>query len=83
MCNPLFNKQQSSTSTAENKNKKLNECNNKNNRTALSKKKTLELPNYTGITAKEVINNVQFFTYKTLKCLLIIILGTYSDSIKV
>ncbi|KAE9536000.1 hypothetical protein AGLY_007901 [Aphis glycines] len=53
--NPLFNKQQSSTSSTENKNKKFNtENNNKNNRsTALSKKKTAELPEYTGITAKE------------------------------
>ncbi|CAH1721422.1 unnamed protein product [Aphis gossypii] len=54
--NPLFNKQQPSTSSTENKNKKFNtENNNKNNRsTALSRKKTAELPEYTGITAKEV-----------------------------
>ncbi|CAH1721420.1 RNA-binding protein 28 [Aphis gossypii] len=53
--NPLFNKQQPSTSSTENKNKKFNtENNNKNNRsTALSRKKTAELPEYTGITAKE------------------------------
>jgi len=54
--NPLFNKQQPSTSsTVENKNKKFStENNNKNNRsTALSKKKTADLPEYTGITAKE------------------------------
>lgn len=87
--NPLFNKQQPSTSsTIENKNKTFNadnnnknikfnaennnknkkfnaensnrnkkfnaENNNKNNRsTALSRKKTAELPEYTGITAKE------------------------------
>ncbi|XP_026822710.1 RNA-binding protein 28 [Rhopalosiphum maidis] len=54
--NPLFNKQQPNTSsTVDNKNKKFNtENNNKNNRsTALSKKKTADLPEYTGITAKE------------------------------
>lgn len=53
--NPLFNKQQPSNSSTENKNKKFNtENNNKNNRsTALSRKKTAELPDYTGITAKE------------------------------
>lgn len=50
-CNPLFNKQQQSTSTIENKNKKFD---TKNKKTALSKKKTADLPNYTGITAKEV-----------------------------
>ncbi|KAL4141637.1 hypothetical protein QTP88_004242 [Uroleucon formosanum] len=60
--NPLFNKQQPSTSsTVENKNKKFNADNNKNKKkteennrsTALSRKKTAELPEYTGITAKE------------------------------
>lgn len=49
--NPLFNKEQQSTSTTENKNKKFD---NKNKKTALSKKKTADLPEYTGITAKEV-----------------------------
>ncbi|XP_025195373.1 RNA-binding protein 28 [Melanaphis sacchari] len=54
-CNPLFNKQSGTSSTVENKNKKFNtENNNKNNRsTALSKKKTADLPEFTGITAKE------------------------------
>lgn len=57
LCNPLFNKQQQRTSTSENnnKNKKLNtENNNKNKKTALSKKQLADLPEYTGITAKEV-----------------------------
>uniref|UniRef100_A0A2S2PEM0 RNA-binding protein 28 n=1 Tax=Schizaphis graminum TaxID=13262 RepID=A0A2S2PEM0_SCHGA len=50
--NPLFNKQQPSTSsTVENKNKKFSTENNRS--TALSKKKTADLPEYTGITAKE------------------------------
>jgi len=67
--NPLFNKQLPSTSsTVENKNKKFNADNSKRNKkcnadnniknnrsTALSKKKTADLPEYTGITAKEVI----------------------------
>lgn len=53
ICNPLFNKQ---LSTPDNKNKKFtNEKLNNNSRTALSKKKTADLPEYTGITAKEVI----------------------------
>lgn len=53
ICNPLFNKQQP---TPDSKNKKFTNEKNKNNRsTALSKKKTADLPEYTGITAKEVI----------------------------
>jgi len=55
VCNPLFNKQQPSTSTTENKKQKSNaDSINKNRKSALSKKRTSELPEYTGITAKEV-----------------------------
>lgn len=52
ICNPTFNK---SNITNENKNKKFNnDSKNKDKKTSLSKKKTAELPEYTGITAKEV-----------------------------
>lgn len=64
VCNPLFNKQQSQTSAEENKGKKFNpETNNKNNKTALSRKKTADLPEYTGITAKEVITEINIICY--------------------
>lgn len=65
ICNPLFNKQQP---TPDSKNKKFNnEKNKNNNRTALSKKKTADLPEYTGITAKEVIQYKAFMIFSLEK----------------
>lgn len=61
VCNPLFNKQQPSTNiTEENKTKKSN-ADIKKNRTALSKKQTKELPEYIGITAKEVSRQIKCY----------------------
>jgi len=54
VCNPLFNKQQPSVSTINKKQKSNADSINKNRKSALSKKRTADLPEYTGITAKEV-----------------------------
>lgn len=62
VCNPTFNKEKSNIIN-ENKNKKFNnDGKNKEKKTSLSKKKTADLPEYTGITAKEVNTlNYTFF----------------------
>lgn len=55
VCNPLFNRQEANTLATRNKDKNFTpESANKTNKTALSKKKTADLPEFTGITAKEV-----------------------------